>query len=163
MQTHTYNQLKDNKIMLIIAALIVLTIVVITEQELKLFRDIKRTYNLAKDVENVKKGIDYFSEDDEKSKDETEAENLEIQKQAQEIKESLNDGKNSVTIKNEEGQIRYDLDGKAHNGIKTPHKHIYKQNKQNGEVKNVSEAEDSPVRMTKQDIETVKEYLKTNK
>jgi len=48
-----------------------------------------------------------------------------VKKQASEIKNTLNGGKNSVTVKTGNGQVRYDLEGKAHGGIDTPHTQSY--------------------------------------
>ncbi len=87
----------------------------------------------------------------------------EIENEATQIRISLNEGRNSVTIKGKNGHIRYDLEGKAHENIKTPHKHIYKNNMYNGEIKSISELPESPVKLTKEDIEIVKTYLQNIK
>ncbi|WP_281988590.1 DUF6443 domain-containing protein [Aquimarina aggregata] len=86
-----------------------------------------------------------------------------IKKQASEIKNTLNNGKNSVTVKTGNGQIRYDLEGKAHGVIDTPHTQSYKNNVVNGEVKSVTRTSKHAEPMTQQDIRTVRKVLKKRK
>jgi RHS repeat-associated protein len=86
-----------------------------------------------------------------------------IKKQANEIKNSLNNGKNSVTVKTGNGQVRYDLDGKAHGGIDTPHKQTYKNNVVDGEVKSTTRTSKYAEPMTQEDIRTVKKVLNKRK
>ena len=83
-----------------------------------------------------------------------------IKNQALDIKNTLNKGKNSVTIKSGNGQTRFDLDGKAHNGVATPHKQTYKNNVINGQVKSVTRTSKDATSMTQQEIRTVKKVLK---
>ena len=85
-----------------------------------------------------------------------------LKDQAATIKTDLNAGKNSVTIKTTSGQTRYDLAGKAHAGIETPHSQKYKNNVVNGEVKSVTRESKNATSMTQQDIRTVKKYLEKN-
>lgn len=82
-----------------------------------------------------------------------------IKNQAEEIKTKLNKGKNSVTIKTKNGHIRYDLSGKQHGSIKTPHKQVYKNNMVNGKIKSVSRASKFAEPMTQSDIDFVREFL----
>lgn len=78
--------------------------------------------------------------------------------QASDLK-SINGGKNSVTVKTSNGQIRYDLEGKAHAGVETPHKQTYKNNTVNGQVKSVTRTSKNAEPMTQQDIRTVRKTL----
>jgi RHS repeat-associated protein len=71
----------------------------------------------------------------------------------------LNGGKNSVTIENATQIIRYDLAGKAHGGVPTPHMQIYNKNFVNGVVKSVTRASKTAVQMTRQDFEIVVKFL----
>lgn len=83
-----------------------------------------------------------------------------VESQALSIKNTLNNGKNSVTIKSGNGQTRYDLDGRAHNNVDTPHKQTYKNNVVNGEIKSVTRTSKEATPMTQQDIRTVRKVLK---
>ncbi|GEM_PF-6727107 len=100
----------------------------------------------------------------EKSQNEISVDSFEnIRKQALEIKEKLNNGRNSVTIENSTGLIRYDLDGKAHANIPTPHKQEYIKNSVNGEVKSISRATKNPAPLTQQDIDLIKLFFNQKK
>ncbi len=69
-------------------------------------------------------------------------------------------GGNSVTIKTVSGHIRYDLAGKAHGGVPTPHFHMYQKNYFNGMLKSSSKVSKFASPMTQQDIRIVRNYLK---
>ena len=86
-----------------------------------------------------------------------------LEEQALEIKNELNQGKNSVNIQIETGLIRYDLDGKVHGEIKIPHKHRYRKNIVNGIVKSLSKAKNSPEEMNQQDVRTVRKFKENDK
>ncbi|SHL80006.1 DUF6443 domain-containing protein [Chryseobacterium polytrichastri] len=83
-----------------------------------------------------------------------------LESQALEIKNTSNNGKNSVTVKSGNGQTRFDLDGKAHNGVDTPHSQTYKNNVVNGQVKSITRTSKEATPMTQQDIRTVRKVLK---
>lgn len=82
-----------------------------------------------------------------------------VKEQASELKTS-NGGKNSVTVKSGNGTTRFDLEGKAHNGVDTPHKQTYKNNVVNGQVKSVTRTSKEATPMTQQEIRTVRKILK---
>ncbi|MEX0595110.1 MAG: RHS repeat-associated core domain-containing protein, partial [Candidatus Paceibacterota bacterium] len=82
-----------------------------------------------------------------------------IKSQANDIKNNLNNGKNSVTIKTPNGQTRYDLDGKAHGNVPTPHKQSYQNNVVNGQVKSVSRTTKQAEAMSQQDVRVVRKTL----
>ncbi len=86
-----------------------------------------------------------------------------LKEQASEIKTELNEGLNSVSINLENALIRYDLDGKAHAEIDTPHKHTYQKNKVNGIVKNLSKTHKMPEPADQQDLRTVRKFKENEK
>ncbi|MEI6697289.1 MAG: RHS repeat-associated core domain-containing protein, partial [Bacteroidota bacterium] len=72
----------------------------------------------------------------------------------------LNGGKNSVTIENATQKIRYDLAGKAHGGVATPHMQVYNKNFVNGVVKSVTRASKEAIPMMQKDLKIVTKFLK---
>ncbi len=86
-----------------------------------------------------------------------------LKEQALEIKTELNEGLNSVSVQLENVLIRYDLDGKAHAEIDTPHKHTYQKNKVNGVVKNLSKTHKMPDPMDQPDLRTVRKFKENEK
>lgn len=81
-----------------------------------------------------------------------------IKLQAIDLKNSMNNGKNSVTIKTVNGHIRYDLDGAPHGPIETPHVKVYTRHMGPNEKINYSSPK-LPHHMTQQEIRIIKNYL----
>ena len=82
-----------------------------------------------------------------------------VQEQAQKVKNEHNGGRNSVTIKTNKGQSRYDLDGISHGGVPTPHRQDYKKNIADGIVKSMSRVSKEAHAMTKEEVRLVRKYL----
>ncbi len=86
-----------------------------------------------------------------------------VQEQAQKVKNDHNGGRNSVTIKTNKGQSRYDLDGAPHGGVPTPHRQDYKKNIVDGIVKSMSRTSKEAQAMTKEEVRLVRKYLENLK
>jgi len=86
-----------------------------------------------------------------------------LKDQANDLKNEHNNGKNSVAIQTPDKQIRYDLAGKAHNGVETPHFQVYNKNFVNGVMKNKSKATKDPVPFTQKDLRLVRKYFENLK
>lgn len=84
--------------------------------------------------------------------------------QASDIKNNLNDGKYSVHVQTSNGLVRYDLEGRAHGGVDTPHKQSYKvnTNPETGKT-NLSRTSKKAESMNQQDIRTVRKTLEKRK
>ncbi|WP_332737821.1 RHS repeat-associated core domain-containing protein, partial [Flavihumibacter sp.] len=82
-----------------------------------------------------------------------------LKEQADNVKSTLNDGKNSVTIKTPDKQIRYDLAGKDHAGVPTPHKQVYNKNIFNGQVRSISRDSKEAIPMSQADLRIVTKFL----
>jgi RHS repeat-associated protein len=82
-----------------------------------------------------------------------------LQDQGKEISDTHNNGKSSVTIKTPNGHERFDLKGKDHGGVPTPHVQSYQDNVVNGVVRNVSRVSKKAVAMTQEQLRFVRKFL----
>lgn len=85
-----------------------------------------------------------------------------LTKQADELVK-LNNGKNSVTLGTPTKQIRYDLAGKSHGGVPTPHKQIYNKNFYQGQQRSITRDSKIAIPMNQQEIRMVRKYLHREK
>ncbi len=81
-----------------------------------------------------------------------------IAEQAEELQKSIG-GKNSITLNTPRQQIRYDLAGKDHGGIPTPHVQVYNKNFVAGQVRSISRASKNATPMTQEEIRLLRNYL----
>lgn len=72
----------------------------------------------------------------------------------------MNGGKQSVTIETATQKIRYDLAGKTHGGIPTPHMQIYNKNFVDGILKSITRASKEALPMTQKELDLVRNFLK---
>lgn len=82
-----------------------------------------------------------------------------LELQAEEIAKDLNQGKNSITLGTVDKQIRYDLMGRSHGGVPTPHMQIFNKNVVNGVVMSKTRASRQAIPMTQQDIRAIRKFL----
>ncbi|MBE9599494.1 polymorphic toxin type 24 domain-containing protein [Pedobacter sp. MC2016-24] len=80
-------------------------------------------------------------------------EGVSLEKQALNISKDLNGGKNSVTIRTVDKQIRYNLAGKSHGGVPMPYSQVYIKNMVNGVQKSITRETKHAQPVTQQEIE----------
>jgi RHS repeat-associated protein len=86
---------------------------------------------------------------------------LKIARQAKDISSAI--GKNSVFIRTTKGAIRFDLVGRVHGKVPTPHLQKYKNNYVDGVLRSVSRDGTEAIPMTQDHIRLVRNYLNSLK
>jgi len=84
-----------------------------------------------------------------------------VEAKAKAISQAL--GKNSISLRSGRGLKRFDLVGRSHGGVPTPHVQAYKNNYVDGVIRNVSRVSKKADEATMQDIRMIVNYLKSLK
>lgn len=86
-----------------------------------------------------------------------------IKEQAIDLKNNENGGRNSVTLNSQRQRIRFDLDGRDHGEVPTPHAQYYIKNFLNGVQKSISRASNKAVPLTAKDLRLLRNYFNSLK